>query len=241
MKAAPYGRLVFGTSAILLGVVLFMSGDSDLWQAVHALPASVAPGIAWILTAMQIAGGIALLFPRSARAGAALVGIVFLLYCLGCIPGMVEAPAAYLSYVDFFELFSIVCGALAILGFALAARMGLGICTLSFMAAQIAYFHYTASLVPAWIPPNANFWTALTSAAFGLAAIAILANRQSRLAINLMVVMLALFGAIVWLPRIVAAPHTLSNWNEIGTNDAIAAAAWLVGRLSMRAGAARPR
>ena len=53
------------------------------------------------------------------------------------------------------------------------------------------YRHDTAALVPKWIPPNQMFWTILTTIAFALAAIAILINRQARLATRLMTLMLA--------------------------------------------------
>ena len=52
------------------------------------------------------------------------------------------------------------------------------------------------------------FWAVLTTVAFALAAIAILINRQARLALRLMTVMLALFGVLVWIPRLVAHPES---------------------------------
>lgn len=48
-----------------------------------------------------------------------------------------------------------------------AARIGFGCCTVSYAAAQLVFFAYTASLIPAWIP-GASFWTALTTLAFAL-------------------------------------------------------------------------
>jgi hypothetical protein len=102
----------------------------------------------------------------------------------------------------------------------------------SFAWAQIVYLQYTASLVPAWIPPNQVFWTNFTTVAFALAALAMLINRQARLAMRLLAVMTALFGVLVWVPLIVAHPATLANWSEIGENYLIAAAAWLVADLT---------
>ena len=90
-------------------------------------------------------------------------------------------------------------------------------------------------MVPAWIPPNQVLWTNLTTVAFGLAAIAMLINRQARLAMRLLAVMTALFGVLVWLPMIAAHPATLSNWSEIGENYLIAVAAWLVADLHVYA------
>jgi hypothetical protein len=66
-------------------------------------------------------------------------------------------------------------------------------------------------LVPKWIPPNQTFWAILTTIAFALAAIAILINCQARLAMRLMTLMLALFGVVVWIPRLIARPKGASE------------------------------
>jgi hypothetical protein len=160
---------------------------------------------------------------------------------------MVAKPSAYVQYVDFFEKLSVVCGAIVACATtqAAVARTGMGVCALSFAWAQIVYFQYTASLVPAWIWPNQAFWTMLTTVAFALAAVAMLVNVQAQLAARLMALMMALFGVLVWLPRIVAHPSVPSNWNEIASNYVMTAAVWLVAiastaRAARRAAVAGP-
>ena len=58
------------------------------------------------------------------------------------------------------------------------------------------------------------FWAILTTIAFALAAIAMLINRQARLAMRLMTLMLALFGVMVWIPRLIAHQEAHGNWSE---------------------------
>ena len=111
------------------------------------------------------------------------------------------------------------------------ARLGLGACAISFTLSQIVYFSATAALVPKWIPPNQAFWALLTTTAFGLAAISILINRQARLAIRLMTLMLALFGVLVWIPRLIAHPEAHLNWSEFGLTLLITGAAGMVADL----------
>jgi predicted tellurium resistance membrane protein TerC len=111
------------------------------------------------------------------------------------------------------------------------ARLGLGICAISFTLGQILLPRETADLVPKWIPPNQMFWAVLTTIAFGLAAIAILSNRQARLAVRLMTLMLALFGVLVWVPRLIAHPEVHFNWSEFAPTVLIAGAAWMVADL----------
>jgi hypothetical protein len=67
--------------------------------------------------------------------------------------------------------------------------------------------------------------------AFALAALAILINRHARLALRLMALMTALFGALVWVPLLVAHPKSHSNWSEFGLTLLITGAASLVADL----------
>jgi uncharacterized membrane protein YphA (DoxX/SURF4 family) len=239
MKAAFYGRIVFGASAVLFGVVSLIWHDSDMWQHLRAWGPPFAPVAAWGFAIALVAGGAAMLYPRTVRFASVVLGVVYGLFTLACISDMIAAPSSPGSYVDFFEQLSIVCGAVAVyvatetnaarsVTLGRVARMGLGVCAISFAWAQIAYLQYTASLVPTWIPPNQMFWTILTTVAFGLAAVAILINFQARLAMRLMALMMALFGVLVWLPQIVTHPGTLSNWNEFSSNYLMTAASWLV-------------
>jgi hypothetical protein len=80
------------------------------------------------------------------------------------------------------------------------------------------------------------FWAVLTTIAFALAAIAILINRQARLAIRLMTLMLALFGALVWVPLVIAHPEAHFNWSECALTFLITGAAWTVADLKLNAG-----
>ena len=240
MTRALYGRIVFGASAVMFGVVGLMWRSSDMWQYLHPIPGPLGTIVAWCLTIAQIVGGIGILFPRTARVGSIFLGFTFVLFGLAAVYGILRAPTAYVQYGNFFEKFCIVCGALAVYAatepnaaraarIARASRLGLGLCAISFAVAQLVYLQFTASLVPAWIPPNQTFWAIATTIAFVLAAIAILVERQAQLAIRLMTLMLALFGVLVWIPQIVARPHALSNWSEFAETFLIAGAAWVVG------------
>jgi hypothetical protein len=191
---------------------------------------------------VQIAGGLGMQYPRTARLASILLGVVYLLFSLASIPGIIAAPTIYTKYGSFFEQFSSVCGAIALyaateandaraVAFGRAARLGLGVCTISFTLSQIFYLRVTAELVPKWIPPNQTLWAIRTTIAFALAVIGILINRQARLAIRLMTLMLAFFGVLDWIPRLIAHPEVHLNWSEFGLNFLITGAAWMVAEL----------
>jgi hypothetical protein len=237
MRTALYGRTVFGAAALLLGVITLIWRDPDTWQSLPILKLGAVVGTCFAIA--QIAGGIGMLVPRTARLAAVVLGVVYGLFCVACIPGMIARPTTYAQYGSFFEWFSLVCGAIAVYAvteanaarsasLGNAARIGIGLCAVSFTLAQIVYLRFTASLVPTWIPPSQMFWTVLTTVAFALAAIAILINRQVRLALQLMTLMIGLFGVFVWIPLLVAHPEAHGNWSEFALNFLIAGAAWLV-------------
>ena len=214
--------------------------DADTWQTLRqiwSLPAGAIVGACLMLT--QIAGGIGIQHPKTAHLASAVLSIVYLFFSLACIPGVIAAPAMYAHYGSFFEQFSLLCGAVALYAatdvsapraalFGRLARLGFGVCAISFTLAQIFYLRFTAELVPRWIPPNQMLWAILTTIAFALAALAMLINRQARLAAGLMTLMLALFGALVWIPRLVAHPEAHGNWSEFCLTLLIAGAAWMV-------------
>jgi hypothetical protein len=245
MKTAFYGRFFFGASAVLFGVIALMWHDPETWQSLQEiwrLPFGAIMG--GFLMAAQVAGGIAMPYPRTARWAAIILGLVYLCFSLACIPAAIAASNIYERYAgSFFLFFSFLCGAIALYAateahaaraavFARMSRIGLGVCAISFTLGQILLPRDTAGLVPKWIPPNQMFWTILTTIAFGLAALAIVFNVQARLAARLMTLMLALFGVLVWIPRLVAHPQVHFYWSECALTFLAAAASWMVADLT---------
>jgi hypothetical protein len=240
MKTALYGRIVFGGSAVLFGVIALIWHDADTWQSLHRilrLPFGTIIGEALMIA--LIAGGVGIVFPRIVGAASSVLVVVYALFALACVPGIVAAPKVFGQYDGFFEQFCLLCGALALYAVTAAssarsatlrvvARLGLGLCMVSFTLAQIIYLGVTVSLVPKWIPPNQMFWAVLTTVAFALAAIAMLINIRARLAMRLMAVMLVIFGVLVWIPLLVAHPEAHGNWSEFALNFLIAGATWMV-------------
>lgn len=235
-----YARTLFGLCAALFGAVGLLWHDTEAAQHLAAfahLPGAAIAG--WVLAGAEIAGGLALLAARTARVGAVLLGIAFLAFALGTIPGILAAPKSYVQYGAFFEMFAVVCGAIAAYvtsgakkararAARDAARIGMGLCAASFAVSQIVYLSATAALVPAWLPPGQAFWANLTTGAFALAALALLVDRQARFAGRLLALMLGIIGALVWIPVVAAHPGVHDDWSELVLNYLIAGAVWSV-------------
>jgi hypothetical protein len=227
------GRHVFAAAALALGLITLAWHDYNGWHQPLYL--------VYVAAAAQILGGAAMQFRRTAKTGAVVLAAVYLVFALQCVPGIVAKPHIYNSWGNFFEQFSLVAGAAIAYGHLSSAwsretlarigRILLGICTASFTLEQAFYLHATATLVPKWIPPSQMFWAVATTVFFALAAVALLANRFALLAARLLTTMLVAFGLVVWVPIVLADPHSHTNWSEIAETFAIAGAAWILADL----------
>jgi uncharacterized membrane protein YphA (DoxX/SURF4 family) len=246
MNAASCARIASGLAAIFYGVMCLIWRDADAWESIYnlwSMPLGAAIGICAMI--VLVCAGAGVLFPRTARASSIALVAVYVIFTLAYVPDIVAAPLTYGPYVGFFNIFSLVFGALALDAFpgpraggagriGVIARIGFGICIASFALAQVVFPKITADLVPAWIPPSQMFWVWLTTFAFGLAAIAVLIDRAALPALRLLSIMLALFGVVVWVPIIAAKPGAHFNWAECALTLLIAAAAWSVAERKAR-------
>lgn len=189
---------------------------------------SLGMAFVYVTSVMQIAGGVALLWRSSALIGAIGIAVVYALFAVLSIPQIVAAPAVYNDWGNFFIQLSLASGGLILLGrTARAGSLLFGLCVISFALEQAFYLRATASLVPAWIPPNPMFWAVLTTIAFALAAIALLSGYQALLASRLTALMLALFAVLVWAPVLGHAPTNHFDWSETMETIAICGVAWI--------------
>ncbi|HKW88431.1 MAG TPA: DoxX family membrane protein [Candidatus Acidoferrales bacterium] len=235
------GRHVLGVAAIALGVFTIIWHDFYGLQQIAAVINISHPAIlAYIAAAAEIFGGVAIQFPKTARAGAIALAAVFTVFALFMLPLIVKHPKIFGYWDGFFEPFSQAAGALIIWAtvtrsdpaqpskLARFAYLSFGVCVVSFTIAQIVYFAHTAELVPKWLPPGQNFWAVATTIAFGLSSLALLSRRVALLASRLLTAMILGFWVLVWLPISFATPHSMENWSENVVTLSVAGAAWIV-------------
>ena len=227
------GRHLYGVAASAFGLIMLVWHDYNGWHQPRYLVHAAAAAL--------IFAGAAILFPGAAKTGAAVVGAIYLVFALQCVPGIVAAPKVYNSWGNFFEQFSLVTGAAIVFARLSSAWSGetpyrigrilVGICAASFALEQAFYLANTAILVPKWIPPGQMFWAIATTVFFALAALALLTNRMALLATRLLTLMLVLFGLIVWIPLLLSDPRSHTNWSETVETFAIAGTAWILADL----------
>lgn len=217
------GRHVFGAAALLMGVASLALHDQLIsnWQLPGVGAFIVVTSIA------QIIGGAAMLFRKSTSLGAAILGIVYLVFSLTFVPIIFTQPRVYESWGDVFYQLALVAGAMVAYGFRGGVLL-FGLCNISFAIEQIEFLARTVSLVPRWIPPNGTFWAIVTAIAFGLGGIALLVGYRSLLASRLLAAMLFVFGVAIWIPILIADSKTHSNWSEGIETFATAGVAWII-------------
>ena len=229
------GRYVYGLATFGSGICALV------WRNYDALAAVPHRGILiYILATIEILAGVAVLWTRTARAGAVALGAIYFFFALLGVPLIIKHPLVYNNFGNFFEQFSYVSGALIL--YACSGRIAparnsrlaqigyysFGLCLISFALEQLFYLSATASLVPKWIPPGQMFWAIATTIAFALAAIALLTGVMALLASRLNTAMLVGFLLLVWLPALFANPHSFVNWSEGLETLGIAASSWIV-------------
>jgi len=240
MKLQP-GRHVYGLAAIILGIIGLVWHQFNTWQQVQALGNIPHMEVfVSIVAVFEVVGGIAVQWKKTARAGAILLFIIYLFFALLWLPFIIKTPLVYDGWGNFFEEFSLVCGALIVYSTVGAynsvtntriARMGyifFGICVISFTLEQALNLSATADFIPKWMPLGQMFWSVATTIAFALAAISLFTGWLALLTSRLLTLMIICFGVFVWLPILFSDPHQMFNWAGNAVNLAICGAAWIV-------------
>lgn len=225
-------RIPYGLGAVGLGVIGLLSADFALnWQPVpRELP--FRETLAYLSAAWVLAGGFAILLPRTSRAGALALAALFALWVLLAHgPQVAARPANLAAWLGVAEIGALTLAGLiaAQPGTAAVARRLFGLCCLVFGASHFVYAQVTASMVPPWLP-QPLFWAYLTGAGHLAAGVALLSGVIARLATALLAAMFAVFVLALHLPRVIATPDSRPEWTMLCVALALTGAALIVWR-----------
>ena len=243
------GRRVYGLAAILIGIVGLVFRH---WGPGHVSLLQVLNSASDVLL---ILGGAAINLGRrlSGCAALALAAVFAISAGVQLAPALPHAWKVWVTWQGLAEPLAMSMGGLlawSLLGkdddprrarVAGIAMRVFGLCLLVFGVSHFVYLKFTASLVPAWLPPSQAFWAYATGVAHIAAGLAILSGVRARLAAILLTAMFVIFGLLVHLPSVIRDPHSHANWSENGVNLALVGAAWCVADWLRRREGSKPR
>lgn len=233
------GLYVYGVAAIFLGALGLVSGDfATTWQNVGPATPFRVP-LAYLAAVVELAAGIAVLWPRIARAGALTLTILYSIFTLIWVSKSFVNLGNYDPIGNVFEEFSLVAAGLVLFatfspdGSSIARRLPFfvllfGICPISFGIVHIVDMPGLLNPIPGWLPPSKMFWAYATTMGFFGAAVAILTGIMAPLASRLLTAEIVIFEFLYWIPKLSGGSHNHFMWAGNAISIAIAGAAWVV-------------
>lgn len=244
------GIPLYGLATAAAGIMDLIWGDFDgSHQPIQAFGDHI-PGrkiLAYITGAWMIAGGLAILWRRSARAGGATLAIIYFVFTAFWLPRLYSAPHVLGFRIPVYigvlagigsQLIVVAAGALVYASLAtqssswpraiLVARWVFGLCAIDFGLGHLTDLQDNVVYVPKWMPLGADFWIIVTGICFVLAGLAILSGIEDVLAARLLGLMFLAFNLVALPPFILAYPKRHAAWGGNAYNLAAVAAAWIL-------------
>ena len=228
------GLWIYGLATVVTGIVDIVWGAFEpSHQPIQALGVHIPVSqiLAYIAGAWLVAAGMAILWQRTERIGAAGSAMIYLVFALLWVPRFYTATHQFgfrigvLMFIFFGigQQLLLVTPAAIVYAVsassdpvwreraAVAAGWTLGLGPIAFGLVHLVNAYVLARFVPHWVPFPV-FWAVLTGFAFLLAGIAIVWRIQDVLAARLLGLMLLLFEAAVEIPPVFAQPHNQVAW-----------------------------
>ena len=228
------GVWFYGLGTVLTGILNIAWGDFDAsHQPIQSLGMNLPTQhkLAYVAGVWLIAAGLAILWRRTARIGAAASAISYLVFAALWLPRYDAGIHAYglriavLLGVTFGLVQQLMLVAPATIDYVssaspdsrwrrtavIAARWMLGLPPIVFGLFHFAAIPVFAGIVPKWMGFG-YFWAVLTGIAFFLAGCAICSGIMDVQAARLLAVMLLLFEGLVEIPPIFIRLHSLPTW-----------------------------
>jgi uncharacterized membrane protein YphA (DoxX/SURF4 family) len=241
---------VYAAGSIAAGILDLIWGEFEAAHQPIQAWGDHLPGrevFAYIAALWLVAGGAAILWRQTVRAGAGALAAIYFLFAVFWLPRFYTAPHALGFRVSLvIGLFAGVAQQLILVGAAgiiytslgthdpawrsralLLVRWTFGLSSLAFGGGHLTGVREVAALVPGWMPFGGNFWAILTGMAFLLAGIAILSGILDLLATRLLTLMLFVFNVLVLAPGPFVHPHNHVAWGSNAYNLAAIGAVWI--------------
>ena len=231
--AIRFGRVMLGLGMIALGAlgVAFNDFIMEWTRTPDSLPARML--LVYLHGAVLIAAGLGLIFRRTARPSALVLGSIWLLWTLSDIPRVLAYGRPAMG--GLFEDLALASG-LFLLAALLASPTGnrlqiliprytFAICLPVFGLVHFFFPEAVANFIQPWMPFRL-FWAYFAGVAFEAAGLAMLTGVQARLASRLFAIMITTWVLILHIPRVAVALHDRHEWTTLFVAIAMMGAAW---------------
>lgn len=244
------GIYLYGLSSFAAGVCDLLWGDFDAsHQPIQAFGDHI-PGralLAYITAAWMIAGGVAILWRRSAQVGAVALSGIYLIFAVFWLPRFYTAPLVLGFRIPVLigvsggagtQLIAATAGALIYASLAAgdswrrtigSVRWIFGLCSIDFGLCHLTSLKEMTVYVPTWMPLGQEFWVIVTGICFVLAGVGILSGILDVLAARLLAIMFLIFNIVILPAFILADPKNHASWGGYAYNLAAVASAWILG------------
>jgi uncharacterized membrane protein YphA (DoxX/SURF4 family) len=242
------GVWFYGLATVFTGIPdIVWGGFEGSHQPIKAFGQHI-PGqqvLAYIAGVWLVAAGVAILWRRTARIGAAGSAVIYLIFGLFWLPRFYVVPhtlgfhIGILIFIVFGLAQQLLLAAPGVMVYAettsdpvwrerqlIAARWMLGLSPIVFGLGHLINVPAIVRFVPHWVP-FASFWTVLTGIAFVLAGSAIVSGIRDLLAARLLMLMLFLFELMVEIPPVFVQPHNQVAWGGAVYNLTAIGACWI--------------
>jgi uncharacterized membrane protein len=244
MRVTGIGHLLFALGLAGLGVLSLFSGDfAYVWQPVP-MGVPLREILAYLSGALLLAGGLGLLFKRTARPASFTMAAFLLGWVLALqIPRVVHTPGNEGMWLGLAESTVLMTGgwtlfaslanpqARARMSFITSdrssrlARILFGLACLPLGLSHFVYTAGTAGMIPAWIPAHLGF-AYLTGIGHIATGLAVLCGVLPRLAATCEAAMITLFAILLHIPAAAAQPSSRFHWTMVFVATALAGAIW---------------
>jgi uncharacterized membrane protein len=239
------GRVLLGFGMIALGGMGIAFADFMLeWSQVPGhLP--VRAVFAYVHGFVLVVCGLGLFFKKTIGPAALVLGTVWLIWTLLCIPlviatwrGRAGLQAEILGMTSGIFTLTALVGSRLNRTQVLVCRYAFALCLPVYGLVHFLYPSGVASWVPKWLPWPL-FWAYFTGVAHCAAGLALLTGVLSRLATRLFAIMLSSWVLIVHIPRVAVALHDRHEWTTLFVAVSLSGVAWIIAGSLMKLPAKR--
>lgn len=242
------GVWFYGLATVVTGILDIVWGAFEgSHQPIKSFGQHIAgqKGLAYIAGVWLVAAGMAILWRRSARMGAAGSSAIYIIFAMFWLPRFYTVPHTLGFHIGILIFIvsglaqQILLAAPGVMVYGetetdpvwrekqlMAARWMLGLPPIFFGLGHLINVPAIVRFVPHWVPFG-SFWTVFTGIAFVLAGSAIVSGIREVLAAKLLMLMLFLFEVMVEIPPVFVQPHSQVAWGGAVYNLTAIGACWI--------------